>query len=280
MNFPQKNNKHINKYMKIEQYAINEIIDPETAQIYLNKSDGNKGRYKRKFIPNSVKDYKENMLNGEWVLTHQGIAFDCNDKLVDGHNRLQAVIETGVTIRMQVTRNLSDDAVKYLDRGRNRTNSDRLQISKRQAEALRFAAKHAFKTNPPTVSQLQQINNSEFGSTLEELILGSPTHKKTITSSPLICGVAYCDMINKDTDYARYQFLSIYHQDYDKMTSIVKAFNKQILVDFVSATNHDDLFARCMWVFDEKNKHKTQTGRLNTTLAKTKFSELFHDSLF
>jgi hypothetical protein len=92
--------------------------------------------------------------------------------------------------------------------------------------------------------------------------------------------VAFCDISNSDPNYARDQFLSIYHQDYDKMTSIVKAFNKQILVDFVSAKNDDDLFARCMWVFDEKNKHKTQTGRLNITLAKTKFSELFHDSLF
>lgn len=266
--------------MKKEQYAVNETIDPETAEIYLKKSDGNKGRFGRKFLLSSVKDYAENMLNGEWVLTHQGIAFDCYDQLVDGHNRLQAIIETGVTVRMQVTRNLSDDAVKYLDRGRNRTNSDRLQIPKREAEALRFSAKHVFKTNPPTVSQLTEVQNSVFGKHLREIILETLSHKKTITSSPLLCGVVFCELTNKNPDYARDQFLSIYHQRYDNMSNIVKTFNKQILMSFVCATDHDDLFARSMFVFDENNQNKMQTGRLNTTLAKTRFSELFHNHLF
>jgi hypothetical protein len=261
--------------MNTKQYAVIEVISPEKAQEYLDKSDGNKGRYKRKIIPSAVRDYSRDMENGDWVLTHQGIAFDCNDQLVDGHNRMQAIIESGATVEIIVWRNLSEVAVKYLDKGRNRTNSDRLQIPKRQAEALRFAAKHAYKTSPPTISQLEQIKNSVYGDVLENLILKTPTTIKTITSAPFICGVAYGEMTNQ-TPYAREQFSHIYEQNYDEMSSIVKAFNKQIHMNFVNAYEYDDLLTRCMWVFDENNRHKTQTGRLNSNLAKTLFYNLFN----
>lgn len=46
-----------------------------------------------------VKGFAEAMSRGEWMVTHQGIAFSSAGVLVDGQHRLAAVIEAEHAIR-------------------------------------------------------------------------------------------------------------------------------------------------------------------------------------
>lgn len=53
-----------------------------------------------------VNQYAADMLAGRWILTHQGIAFDCEGNLIDGQHRLQAVVRSGKAVYMVVAYNV------------------------------------------------------------------------------------------------------------------------------------------------------------------------------
>lgn len=101
-----------------------ESIGPKTAQAYLAKAA--KNRRIRKTV---VDRYAHAMSQDAWDLTHQGIAFDENGQLVDGQHRLSAVIQSGKTVKMQVSRYVCTAPVAIMDSGASRTQADRAQIS-------------------------------------------------------------------------------------------------------------------------------------------------------
>lgn len=272
--FANLNNLKINPIN--DQYTVIETVTPQKAKKYLEKTNGNVGRYKTLYIESVVESYARQMASGEWRLTHQGIAFDVNGLLVDGYNRLNAIIRSGANIQLVVTYNMSEEAVKYLDSGKLRSNSDKLRIPKRLAQSLRFAAKHGFKQSVPSTADLEKILNLRYGQTLRKIIDLTPTNYRLITASPVVCGVAYC-AVAADESYAIDQYLNLYSQNYGEMTPIVEAFAKQVNRGQFSATDHDDLLARTVYVFSPANSKKTQTGRFNERLVKSMFFNLFSE---
>ena len=102
-----------------------EMIDPETAQCYLNSMVDN-----RKKIKGAIDEYAQSMRDLEWLLSHQGIAFDDQGRLIDGQNRLLAIIATGIAIPMMVTTGLIVDCFKVVDAGRGRKLSQAMHIRK------------------------------------------------------------------------------------------------------------------------------------------------------
>lgn len=65
---------------------------------------------------------------GQFVTTHQGIAFNTRGDLIDGQHRLTACVETGISIVVQATFNLPDDLFASLDRGKTRSLGDDLTV--------------------------------------------------------------------------------------------------------------------------------------------------------
>ena len=83
----------------------------------------------------TVKAYARDMVNGVWVLTHQGLAFNDEDHLIDGQHRLHAIIMAGVTVQMMVTFGLPSKingkevtTMDAVDRGATRSVGDQLSI--------------------------------------------------------------------------------------------------------------------------------------------------------
>jgi hypothetical protein len=74
-------------------------VTPAIAEKWL--ADHNAGN--RPISKHVVKTYAEDMREGRWMLTHQGPAFDENDRLIDGQHRLAAVIAADVPVPMYVT---------------------------------------------------------------------------------------------------------------------------------------------------------------------------------
>ncbi len=66
--------------------------------------------------------------NGDYLPTHQGIAFDVDGYLVDGQNRLAAVVESGVGVWMLVTRGMPKGSIMAIDRGMKRTESSQIKM--------------------------------------------------------------------------------------------------------------------------------------------------------
>jgi hypothetical protein len=97
-------------------------ITPEKALRWLETNDNN-----RPVSPKRVQQLAKDMIDGVFAVTHQGIAFDSDGRLIDGQHRLWAVVESGVTISMFVCFGLDRSAVvHYIDDGRPRSMTDKL----------------------------------------------------------------------------------------------------------------------------------------------------------
>lgn len=69
------------------------------------------------------------MKTGRWVLNGETICFDSNGVLRDGHHRLLAIIESGVTIEVLVVRGVDPAAWYTYDQGKSRSGGDIFQIA-------------------------------------------------------------------------------------------------------------------------------------------------------
>lgn len=68
-----------------------------------------------------VKKYAQDMNEGRWKRTHQGIAFDCMGRLVDGQHTLAAIRASGKPQELTVTYGLDPDAFEVIDQTYKRT---------------------------------------------------------------------------------------------------------------------------------------------------------------
>lgn len=101
-----------------------EIITPDIAREYLTHNNGN-----RKIRVAEVESYMREIKRGDFITTHQGVAFDTNGELVDGQHRLMAIALSGIPVEMFVTRNLHPKAKMVVDRGQSRTMHDTMSFS-------------------------------------------------------------------------------------------------------------------------------------------------------
>lgn len=141
-----------------------EAITPKKAQQWLDVANIGNRPLSRSHVARIARD----MLAGLFVSTHQGIAFDTSGNLRDGQHRLTAVVESGVTVYMWVTRNVSDSAWDVMDRGqRSRQVADcaalrdlpyRMEIA--SAAKMAYMAKHGgFLNNKmaPTAAEVTRF---------------------------------------------------------------------------------------------------------------------------
>lgn len=105
-------------------------VSPVTAAHWLQNN------FRNRPVSDDVVDaYARDMLNGVWIPTHQGIAFNDKDELIDGQHRLLAIVKCGKTIRTMVTFGLASKidghamtTMDAVDRGRTRSVADQLKI--------------------------------------------------------------------------------------------------------------------------------------------------------
>ena len=98
-----------------------EIITPKLARTYLAMNRSN--RPIRKHL---VSQLASLMKQGRFHESHQGIAFYNTGELADGQHRLSAIVESGMIVKMLVTRGLFPVANHAIDRGIARTSKDTL----------------------------------------------------------------------------------------------------------------------------------------------------------
>ena len=117
-------------------------VTPEKAQLWLENNFVN-----RPLSDGVVAAYARDMIAGVWVPTHQGIAFNDLDDLIDGQHRLHAIVRSGVTVRMMVTFGLPSKiagremtTMDAVDRGRTRSVSDQLKIQHGMKDGSAIAA--------------------------------------------------------------------------------------------------------------------------------------------
>lgn len=103
--------------------AVYQYISPQMAEEWIKLNTRN-----RAITMSRVRDFAEIMRRGEWDVTHQGVAFGDDGSLYDGQHRLMAIIESGCTVEMLVTRGLSPKSRANIDTGGRRSATDNLNI--------------------------------------------------------------------------------------------------------------------------------------------------------
>ncbi|MCX5377506.1 hypothetical protein [Streptomyces sp. NBC_00091] len=121
-------------------------ITPQLALEWLKKNTNN-----RPLSRQTIVQMARAIERGEWQLTHQGIAFDEDDVLIDGQHRLEAVVKAGIPVEMMVTLGVPRASFTVMDTGRKRTGRDALSLagevnSTHLAAALRGL--HLYLTQP------------------------------------------------------------------------------------------------------------------------------------
>jgi hypothetical protein len=121
-------------------YMSVETITPNLASEYLKVNTCN-----RPMRQSRVDQLAREMQAGQWGLTHQGVAFNCDGTLLDGQHRLAAIVQANVPVRMVVTRGVRQEMQLFMDDHAKRTANDSLslyrgeQITKQDVAVLRAA---------------------------------------------------------------------------------------------------------------------------------------------
>lgn len=165
--------------MNITNQAM--AVTPELAREFLKTNSTN-----RPLKRGTVQRYAQMMRNGEWRLTPQSVVFDTNGVLINGQHTLHAVIESGTTVQLMVSRGWPAETFAVLDRGANRTAADALRIEKRLTEVARLAAVVCLDQRP---SQISDARTAEMTAILE------PEHTKLMefcsTTAPLFSSAGF-----------------------------------------------------------------------------------------
>lgn len=110
-------------------------ITPQLAKEMMARNGPN-----RPIKPSVVSRIASDIKKGHWKLTGETIKFNINGELMDGQNRLRAVIETGEPIQTLVVTGIDADVMPAIDTGASRSMADILAIRGYEYCTLRAAA--------------------------------------------------------------------------------------------------------------------------------------------
>jgi hypothetical protein len=102
-----------------------ETITVDRAKELLSKNVDN-----RRVDESRVTRLAQTIINGDFVITNQGIGVDKNGIVSDGQHRLKAIIKANLPVDMLIITGLEPKCRYVIDTGKGRSHADALQISK------------------------------------------------------------------------------------------------------------------------------------------------------
>lgn len=227
-------------------------VTPQTARLWLKRNSHN-----RPIRPSHVETLRDSFSRGEYVMTHQGIAFDDAGELIDGQHRLSAIAlidDQDATFPMLVSRGFDRSSVfPVVDATQaKRTTSDVLDIDRGVGECANFFAKlYAGRTTGITPVYVQPF--AVFVQQhLPAITAFAPRAVKTWSSAPVRAAAVVATVIG-DADYVKLVYHTLVSADFSAMSPIAQAMFRAHMAGNVRAANAYDIFARALKVFDQKN---------------------------
>lgn len=197
------------------------VVTPEMAHRWLKQNTRNRPTKKRQ-----IEVYARDMAAGRWQLTGEAIKFSTSGVLLDGQNRLHAVIKAGVPVLMFVARGLDVGAQTVMDTGAKRSASDALHLNGRTNSAnLAAAARLALGVKAVGYDRASRYNVSN--SEIENFLDTNPDMARAVQ-----LGVEYhrkLDCIPAVTSYATWRFLRI--DEGDALRFLIAAGDKSGLYE-------------------------------------------------
>lgn len=219
-----------------------ELITPELAAEYLSRNCTN-----RALRGKDVDALARDMINGKFVLTHQGIALDSAGNLLDGQHRLSAVVKAGVSVYMRVTRGIKFEDAAFMDIGVKRNLQDGFAFSgkysdspalrnKAMSGAVRKLARFGYNAGITLSNAEVETLLDAFSDEIKALYKCSTSRKSTNSAvnaaalSALLCGESADDIykyfsifLNGDsTDCDGYNIAAVYNWNRQLMDAKIR----------------------------------------------------------
>ena len=224
-------------------------ITPAIARQMLDCNTSN-----RPLRPGMVEKLAAAYRRGEWRVTHQGIAFAEDGRLLDGQHRLTFIsdLPDGTEVPLMVTAGLPDSAFEAIDQGKARSIRDIYGVPEGLAAVGRFFALIAYNKvgglTPQMVKPYMDFASEEY--TL--LVSFSPSVRKFWSCAAIRCAAVYQMKRGHDTDRVRVIYDSLIKASIGSMTNGARVFTQQYLNGIVDGRNGYDTFCRALRVFNTK----------------------------
>lgn len=249
-------------------------VTPQMAADWLSLNHDN--RQLRRTVVNGL---KAAFLRGEYLQTHQGIAFSESGKLLDGQHRLTAISELREGLfPMLVTWGVTENAFQVMDIGVKRTPADALRIADRRiVEVARMIATICMSTRSsvtpmmllPIIERIQNAHDS--------LVSFCPTCAKTWSSSPIRLAAVTSMLSGINQDYVKTVYRSLVLSEFDSMPPVAQALYRSQVSGRVRASDSNDMLARCLDVFNPKKASNTKIQLKDNLDAVARIKTMFGD---
>lgn len=231
-------------------------VSPALAREWLKRNTKN-----RPLRPSHVETLRQAFARGEYVTTHQGIAFDLDDELVDGQHRLHAIslMPNGFSVNMLVTGGLDRErAFPVIDATQaKRSTSDVLRVDRSIGETANYLAR-LYSGSMTGLTALYVRPFADFVEVeLGDLLAFCPTVIKTWSSAP-VRAAAVLKMKFADPDYVKVVYGALVRRDFEAMPRSAQALFKAQMTGSVRASAANDIFVRSLKVFDRTNAQLTK----------------------
>lgn len=231
-------------------------VTPALARQWLERNTKN-----RPLRRAHVENLRLAFARGEFVTTHQGIAFATDGELLDGQHRLAAIaqLHDDFSVLMLISTGMERaEAFPVIDSNQaKRTVSDVLRIDRSVAEAATAIARIHLGTQsgltPTYVAPFLEYARED----IQELLAFCGGASR-IWSTAAVRAACVLNMKWNDPDFAKLVYAAMVRRDYDEMPKSAQAANRAEEMGRLSAHDRNDLFVRAFKIFDPSNEHLTK----------------------
>lgn len=233
----------------------------------------------RPMRPATVEAYKHALERGEYVLTHQGIAFDRNGNLLDGQHRLTAISQMppNFSIEMLVATELDPKSFMVLDQGLKRSASDVIGVSTGQAAVARYMAQMMDTSRTGGITpQLLVPYVKGIADWYDDLTHFCTTNGKTWSSSAVRSAAILRLLNGTDPDYVKLTYHALNTAEFDTMPPVAQTLFRQHLNGNATMRGYD-MFCRAFKVFDKRNQSMTKIQITDSSAILTRAREIISE---
>jgi len=228
------------------------LVTPEiAAQMLRQRPD-----YQRALIPSWVKHLAGCMARGEWLPTHEAIAFDTAGNLIDGQHRLGAVVLSGVTVTMTVLYGADEESYRVIGDGKPRRIADHLAVPRKVGEVIGLGARMISGSQRCSTAQAEAVR-AVIGDAITELLEFAPTARRIVAASAVRLAAAV-NMISSDRRYAMETYRALSLHTFGVMPPVAQSFLRQVISGSLTASGGSDLFVRGLVVLNVANSALTR----------------------
>ncbi len=195
---------------------------------------------------------------GEWITTHQGIAFTKSGRLIDGQHRIKAIALANKSVEISVFKGVPDEAFSVIDVGVKRSTSDTTGLPKKTAEVARFLTALSYGYSNCTSQMVRQVADCGVAEIHERLTAYCSTSTAIFSAAPVRAAAVLLVMDGCPEEVVFKTYSDTLHQNFNSAPTVAQGFIRQVIAKKVSASNHIDLLARALKFLNPANADLTK----------------------